>query len=265
MLPLSEITVVITRPREQAFELSREFEQLGAKVFLFPTIEIVPPESYTDLDAAIANLSNYDWLIFTSANGAEHFLRRLEAQNIETSELDYLQVCAIGEATAERLRLAQIHLDLIPTDSSAEGVFSALENYLGGAREFPNVRFLLPRSKIARDFLPRKLREAGAIVDNPTAYQTVQPDAPETGKLKALLQGGAIDCVTFTSPSTVKNFIRIFAAENLLQLLGGIKIACLGEVTANAVGKFALQVDVVSSEANSASFARSVADYFSAR
>lgn len=263
MLPLSEITVVVTRPREQAFELSREFEQFGARVVSFPTIEIAAPESYADLDAAIVNLSIYDWLVFTSANGAEHFLRRFQAQNLETSELDYLQVCAIGEATAERLRLAQIHLDIIPTDSRAEGVFAALENYLGGRSEFANVRFLLPRSAIARDFLLVRLREAGAIVDDPAAYQTLLPAAPETGKLKALLQGGAIDCVTFTSPSTFKNFVRIFGEENLRQLLKGVTIACLGEVTAHAVGEFDFKADIVSSKADAASFARAVADYFS--
>ena len=262
MLPLSEITVVVTRPREQATELKSELEQLGAKVVLFPTIEIAPPESYADLDAAIRNLSNYDWLILTSANAAEHFLRRLEANNLETAELDYLRVCAIGEATAERLRLAQVHVDLLPTESRAEGVFAALTDYLGGKNELRNLRFLLPRSAIGREYLPAKLRETGAVVTDVTAYQTVLPQNAETGKIKALLQGGAIDCLTFTSPSTFKNFVQLLGGKNLRQMLSGVAIACLGETTANVISESGFKVEIISPETNASAFTESIAGFF---
>jgi uroporphyrinogen III methyltransferase/synthase len=262
MLPLAEKTVVITRPREQAAELKNELERLGARVLLFPTIEIAAPESYDELDKAIMNLSKYDWLIFTSANGAEYFLQRLDANNIEIAELDTLLVCAIGEATAERLRLGQVHIDVIPTNSRAEGVFAALSDYIGGEENFQNIRFLLPRSEIARDFLPLKLQEVGAEVDDVIAYRTILPRSPEIGKLKALLQGEAIDCITFTSSSTFKNLTQIFAGDDLPQLLENVAIACIGEVTAKTVYEHDLKVQIISPEASSHAFARSIANYF---
>lgn len=261
-LPLAEKIVVVTRPKQQADELKLELERLGARVILFPTIEIAAPESYADLDAAIKNLSDYDWLVLTSANAAEHFLQRLAANNAETFELDFLRVCAIGEATAERLRLAQIHIDVLPADSHAEAVFAALSDYLGGIETFENLRFLLPRSNIGRDYLPLKLREAKAIVDAPIAYQTVLPRNAETGKLKALLQGGAIDCLTFTSPSTFKNFVKLLSDFDLTKMLKEIAIACLGKTTAQTVREHNFETNVIATDANAKAFAQSIAAYF---
>lgn len=262
MLTLAEKTIVITRPLEQAAELKDELESLGAKVVLFPTIEIAAPESYAGLDAAIQNLSGFDWLIFASANAAEHFLRRLETAGLETAELDYLRVCAIGEATFERLRFAQVHVDLLPTESRAEGVFAALCEYLGGPNELKGLRVLLPCSSIARDFLPEKLREAGASVENVTAYQTVLPAKPQTGKIKALLGGGAIDCLTFTSPSTVRNFIKLLGGNDWRYLIKDVCIACLGKTTAQAARENDLRVDVIAPQSNANAFAAAIGEFY---
>ncbi|MDQ4120966.1 MAG: uroporphyrinogen-III synthase [Acidobacteriota bacterium] len=255
-LPLAEITVVVTRPPEQAAEFSSDLKRLGANVFSFPTIEIAAPESYADLDAAIENLSNYDWIIFTSTNAAEHFLKRLAAKNLETAELDYLRVAAVGDATAERLRLARVHIDVLPAESNAESLFSEIENYVG---ELADLHFLFPRSEIAREVLPQKLRDAGATVDSPIAYRTVLPQKPETAKFKAMLAGGSIDCITFASPSAFKNFLQIFSET---KLPSDVAIACIGETTANAVRESGLKVGIVSPEATSAAFAREIAEYF---
>jgi uroporphyrinogen III methyltransferase/synthase len=260
-LPLAEKNVVVTRPKEQADELKLELERLGARVILFPTIEIVAPDSYADLDTAIKNLSEYDWLVLMSANATEHFLQRLQASNVETFELDHLRLCAIGEATAERLRQAQIHIDLIPTDSRAENVFTALSEYLGGEAALENLRFLLPRSSIGRDYLPIKLRGVNAIVDAPIAYQTVLPRNAETGKLKALLQGGAIDCITFTSPSTFKNFVNLLSDFDLAKIFKSVVIACLGKTTAQTVYEYGFQANVIATDANAKAFAKSIATY----
>ena len=259
MLPLAEKTIVVTRAREQAGEFASALKKLGADVFLFPTIEIAPPESYADLDEAISNFADYDWLVFTSVNGVEHFLSRLGALNLEIADLDLLRVCAVGEATAERLRLAQIHLDIIPADSSAEGVFEELRNYVGD--DFADLRFLLPRSEIAREILPQKLIEAGAIVRNPVAYRTVLPEFTDVSRLKSLLLVGSIDCVTFTSPSTFKNFAQIFGNSDLSILLKGVKIACIGETTARAIRESNLTVHIISEEATSSAFARAISEH----
>lgn len=255
-LPLAEITVVVTRPPEQAAEFTAELKRFGANVFLFPTIEIAAPESYAELDAAIENLQNYDWIIFTSSNAVEHFLNRLAAKNLETAELDYLRVGAVGDATAERLRLAQIHIDVLPVESNAESLFGEIENYVG---ELADLRFLFPRSEIAREVLPQKLRAAGAVVDAPVAYRTVLPAKPETAKFKAMLAGGSIDCITFASPSAFKNFLQIVGES---KLPNDVAIACIGETTAKAVSDSGLKVDIVSPETTSAAYAREIADYF---
>ena len=262
MFSLTDKTIIVTRPRQQAAELKNELEKLGAKVVLFPTIEIAAPESYAELDETVQNLSDYDWLIVTSANAAEHFLQRLEANELETAELDYLRVCAIGEATFERLRLGQVHVDVVPTESRAEAVFQAICEYLGGVHELENLRFLLPRSSIALNVLPEKLREAGASVKTVTAYQTILPEKPETGKIKALLEGGAIDCLTFTSPSTFKNFIKLIGNDDLQRLLRGVAIACLGQTTAQAVRESDFTVDIISVDANAASFAAAITKFY---
>ncbi len=262
MFFLTDKTVVVTRPRAQAGELKIELEKRGAKVILFPTIEIAPPESYAKLDAAVRNLADYDWLVVTSVNAAEHFLRRLAANKLETAELDYLRVCAIGEATFERLRLAQVHVDVLPSESRGEAVFDALCEYLGGVHELENLRFLLPRSSIALNLLPEKLSEVGAIVKKVAAYQTILPEKPETGKIKALLEGGAIDCLTFTSPSTFKNFVKLIGNDDLQRLLNGVAIACFGKTTAQVVRENSFSVDVIADNVSPAVFATAIEEFY---
>ncbi|HEX8119360.1 MAG TPA: uroporphyrinogen-III synthase, partial [Pyrinomonadaceae bacterium] len=129
-------TVLITRAREQAAGFAADLEAFGARVVACPTIEIVPPASYAQLDEAIENIFGYDWLVLTSANAVEHFLARLSTAGKDNSELDELHVCAIGEATAARLVESHVHVDVVPEVSRAEGVFAALEAYLGGPGRF---------------------------------------------------------------------------------------------------------------------------------
>src|ERR1051325_926862 len=149
-LPLAGRAVMITRARAQAAEFAAALEAYGARVVSCPTIEIAPPESYAELDAAIDNLFGYDWLVFTSANAVKYFMRRLEASGKDVSELDELRVCAVGDATAERLADERVHVDLIPQRFQAEGVFEALENFLGGRERLKGLNFLLPRAAGAR-------------------------------------------------------------------------------------------------------------------
>jgi uroporphyrinogen III methyltransferase / synthase len=260
--PLAGRTVVITRARAQAAEFAAELESYGARVVACPTIEIVEPESYRPLDEAIANLYGYDWLIFTSTNGVDHFLRRFTDQGRETSELDELRVCAIGEATAERLREASIHVDVIPDEFKAEGVFAALEQYMGGSERLRGQNFLIPRAAVARDYLPRALEAAGARADTVAAYRTIQPHSSERGRVEAMLTGGAVDCITFTSSSTVNNFARMFEATDLSELLKGVHIACIGDITAATAAQYGLHTTIQPREYTTPALARAIADYY---
>ena len=263
--PLGGRTVMITRARAQAAEFAAELESYGARVVACPTIEIVAPESYALLDEAIENLFGYDWLVFTSANAVEHFMRRLGALGQEVSELDSLRVCAVGEATAERLAAAHVHVDVIPQKFQAEGVFNALADYLGGREHFEGLNFLMPRAAVARDFLPRALEAAGARVDCVTAYRTVRPETTDRARVEALLVGGGVDCVTFTSSSTVHNFAQLFDTRDLRGLLADVRVACIGEITAQTAAEYGLRADIRPAESTAPALARAVADFYSGR
>jgi uroporphyrinogen III methyltransferase/synthase len=261
-LPLAGRTLMITRAREQAAEFASALEAFGARVVSCPTIEIAPPESYAALDDAIENLFGYDWLVFTSANAVEHFIRRLEASGKVVADLDELRVCAVGDATAERLADERVHVDLVPQQFQAEGVFAALENFLGGRERLAGLNFLLPRAAAARDFLPRALEVAGARADCVTAYRTVRPETTDRARVEALLVGGGVDCVTFTSSSTVQNFAALFDTRDLRPMLKGVRVACIGEVTARTAAEYGLSADVVPTEATTEALARAVAEHF---
>lgn len=260
--PLAGRTVMITRARAQAAEFASALEDYGARVVSCPTIEIAPPESYAELDEAIENLFGYDWLVFTSANAVEYFMRRLNASGKDVAELDELRVCAVGDATADRLADALVHVDLVPRKFQAEGVFAAFENFLGGREQIAGLNFLLPRAAAARDFLPRALEVAGARADCVTAYRTVRPETTDRARVEALLVGGGVDCVTFTSSSTVHNFAQLFDTRDLRPLLSGVRVACIGEVTSQTAAEYGLPTDVLPAEATTRALALAVAEYY---
>jgi len=261
--PLAGCTVVITRAQDQASEFVSELKRYGANVVLCPTIEIRELESYERLDEAIEHLYGYDWLIFTSVNGVEYFFQRLKTGNRNVSDLDELKVCAIGDATADRLRDLHVHVDVIPEEFKAEGVFSALERFVGGSEAMKGLNVLIPRASVARDYLPKALEKAGARVDVVPAYRTELPADLDRGRVAALLSGGA-DCIAFTSSSTVKNLARLFDTEDLSGALAGVVIACIGDITARTAADYGLQVKIQPQQFTIPALARAIAEYFSA-
>ena len=142
--PLSCRAVVVTRARAQAMDFVSELENYGARVLICPTIEITELENYERLDEAINHLYGYDWIIFTSTNGVEYFLRRFKSGGFELSNLDELRVCAIGDATEAKLHDEHVHVDIVPRDFKAEGVFAALEQFVGGREALHGLNFSSP-------------------------------------------------------------------------------------------------------------------------
>jgi uroporphyrinogen III methyltransferase/synthase len=260
--PLGGRTVVITRALAQSAEFAAALERYGARVVACPTIEIVEPESFAPLDEAIEHLYGYDWIVFTSTNGVDFFMRRLEAGGRDAGELDDIHVCAIGSATADRLRDARVHVDVVPGEFKAEGVFDALANYLGGRERLARLNFLIPRAAVARDYLPRALEEAGARADVVAAYRTVPPQTTDRARIEALLVGGAVDCITFTSSSTVANFAQLFDTRDLGELLQDIRVACIGDITARTAADYNLSTHIQPVEFTTAALARAIADHF---
>jgi uroporphyrinogen III methyltransferase/synthase len=261
--PLAGRTVVITRAQDQSDEFVSELKKFGANVVLCPTIEIRELESYERLDEAIEHLYGYDWLIFTSVNGVEYFFQRLKMGNRNVSDLDELSVCAIGEATADKLRDLHVHVDVIPEEFKAEGVFSALERFVGAPEALAGLNVLIPRASVARDYLPKALEKAGARVDVVPAYRTELPADLDRGRVAALLSGGA-DCIAFTSSSTVKNLARLFDTEDLSGALAGVVIACIGDITATTAADYGLRVKIQPQQFTIPALAQAIADYFSA-
>jgi uroporphyrinogen III methyltransferase/synthase len=239
--PLFGKSVVVTRAREQASDIASALAALGAEVIEFPTIEIRPPEDFTELDAALARLADYDWVVFTSVNGVRFFFERLALAGGDSRALGRCGVAAIGPSTAEALARHGIRADFVPERFVAESVIVGLlrENSLNGRR------ILLPRAAKARDVLPLKLREAGARVDVVSTYVTVP--AGECGdEVLSRLREGRLDCVSFGSSSTVENFLARIPAEVVRQ--SGTRLAAIGPVTAGTLRDNGLDCHIMPQE-----------------
>jgi uroporphyrinogen III methyltransferase / synthase len=257
--PLFGRRVVVTRARAQAGELSVELEKLGAEVLEFPTIEIQPPEDFEPLDEAIRELDSFDWLIFTSVNGVEAFVERLAHHGLDLRAVPReARVAAIGPVTAEKIRAVGLRVDVVPQEFRAE----ALIEEVSGA-SLAGQKILIPRARVAREILPEKLRETGAEVVVPSAYESV-PSSEGKDELAKKLEAGRIDCVTFTASSTVENFVRAFGVEEAARLLAGTRVACIGPITADTARGYGIPVDVEAREYTIPGLIEAVVDLFAA-
>jgi uroporphyrinogen III methyltransferase/synthase len=254
--PLAGKRIVITRARSQASRLARSIEELGGEVIEFPTIDIQPPESYAALDDAITRIDSYDWLIFTSVNGVEQFLSRLQKSGKSLTELKDVNIAAIGPETATRLAAAGCQGCIVPKRYQAEGILETLNPAVMRGK-----RVLIARAAKARELLPETLRQWGATVDVIAAYRTVIP-ATDGSALENLLQAHGVDMITFTSSSTVANFVQLFPRQSLASLLDGVAVACIGPITRKTVEEMGGHTDVVSKEFTIPGLVRAIVDYF---
>jgi uroporphyrinogen III methyltransferase / synthase len=257
--PLFGRRVVVTRARAQAGELSGRLERLGAEVLEFPTIEVRPPEDFGPLDEAIRELDSFSWLIFTSVNGVDAFVERLAHHNLDLRAVPRdARIAAIGPATAQRVREVGLRVDVVPREFRAEALIEELTG-----QSLARKRVLIPRARVAREILLEKLREAGAEVVVPPAYESV-PSSEGKEKLAKELGAGRIDCVTFTASSTVENFAHAFGAEEATRLLSGTRVACIGPITADAAREHGIRVDVEAREYTIPGLIEAVVDFFAA-
>jgi uroporphyrinogen III methyltransferase/synthase len=240
--PLFGKTILVTRAREQASDFRTILEERGARCLEFPTIEVVPPPSWEPLDRALKSIDRYQWVIFTSVNGVRFLFQRLEALGEDVRALRGIRLGAIGPKTAAALEERGLRLDLVPSEYRAEAVINAL-----GEAEIRGRRFLLPRAAKAREVLPEKLVEMGGEVEVVTAYETVRP-SEKVEEVRRLLREGAVHCITFTSSSTVENFIAMVGDDHLPSLLGKAVVACIGPITAETARKHGLAVEIIPDE-----------------
>lgn len=249
--PMFGQRILVTREHMEGFDV---LEDLGAEVVQFSTVEIVPPETWADIDAALDRVQTYDWLIFTSANGVKYFFGRMIEREIDIRELRGIRLCAIGPKTARAIRQFGLRVDLMPEEFRAEGLIEAItKNGRGqgaegeGEQSLSGMRFLLPRAEKARDIFPDKVRELGGIIDLPVAYRAIKPEYHGRG-LRRFLQEGRVTVVTFTSAATFNNFREIMG-EDADELLNRVAIAVIGPVTARAVEKAGLKISIMPEEA----------------
>jgi len=244
---LSGLRVLIGRARHQASGLSSALRKLGASVIEIPFIEIRKPRSYKSLDRALENLRHYDWLILTSVNGVEAFWDRLRARHMNRKQLDHLRVAAIGPATRKAIEKAGLRVEVVPQEYVAESIVESLRTQVRGQR------VLLTRAKVARDVIPRELRKLGARVDVVEAYETRVPRTSRA-PLRALLKDPQRrpHVVTFTSSSTVRNFVSLLGKDawrgrsrrGASSVLERIRMASIGPVTSRTLLDLGLPVDI---------------------
>lgn len=270
--PLFGHRVLVTREHSGGFELLEEF---GAEIIEFPTIKIVPPANWAELDAAIEKVESYNWLILTSINGVNFFFKRLFETGRDIRDLKGIKICAVGTKTASEVEKYWIKVDLVPEEFNAEGL---IESFIKESRSqpatspsaessgsncsvetkpevrsredselFKGLRFLLPRAEVAREIFPEKIRGLGGEIDVVTAYRAVKPQV-QGKRLKRFLKEGRISVATFTSAATFNNFLSI-TGNDVHELLKGVAIAVIGPVTATAVKKAGLTVNIMPKQA----------------
>jgi uroporphyrinogen III methyltransferase/synthase len=241
--PLFGKRIVVTRSRDQAGELIEMLEERGAEAVPAPAIRILPPDDLTALDQACLQVGTFDWIVFTSANAVDHFMDRLLALS-DVRELKGVRICTIGPFTASRLSRYGIRVDLTPPEYRAEALVDALK----GNSDLEGARVLLPRADIAREIVADELRQAGVEVVDVVAYRTAAgttDDAQGEYDIYRMLLDKEIDAVTFTSASTVRNFVTMIGQDQAADLLRATVVASIGPVTAEAAQQLGIATDVM--------------------
>ncbi|MEK7812915.1 MAG: uroporphyrinogen-III C-methyltransferase [Candidatus Desantisbacteria bacterium] len=240
--PLFGKGILVTRPTGSTPDNMPilKLQELGAVVYEQPTIKIMPPESFEEIDAAIKQIRKYQWLIFTSVNGVAYFMQRFRMCGMDIRELYGIQIAAIGPQTKLAIERYCLKVDYCPEEYVAEALVAGLKEY-----ELNNKHILIPRAKDARCVLENGLREQGAIPHAVAVYQTM---GVKNERIKDLLFEHKIDVITFTSPSCVQGFCSIFEGEDMQPYLSGVRIFCIGPITQRAAMDFNLKVDMVANK-----------------
>jgi len=240
--------VLVTRPRKQAEVFADALRAAGFEPIFFPVIQIRAMDDLSPLEEAMPHLDTYDWIIFTSANAVDVFFEHFPSPRLLLRSRfpspsgrgvggeGKPKIAAIGPKTEASLKSCGVEVDFVPEEYVGEAILSGLGDIAGKW-------ILLPRAKVAREILPQQITAAGGTVHEIAIYQTL-PDQPDKEGLAALRAG--VDVVTFTSPSTVKNFLALTKQAGIdpFNLVGNPVFACIGPITKNAAEKEGLRVAV---------------------
>jgi len=256
--PLFGKGIMVTRAAEQAGAFSSLLASRGAHLYECPTIEIVPPEEYAGLDRALRTLGEFDWLVFSSANAVKWFFARMASLGLDSRAIGSCRVCAVGPKTAASLAPYGIRPDLVPSDYKGEGVVEAFRTLSCAGKQV-----LFPRADRAREVIPEGLGRLGAEVTAPVVYRTVIPGTLPPLLLQAL-EERRIQCVTFTSSSTVENLAAMVGENRFLHLLTGVAVASIGPITSRTCRELGLDVHIEPTEYTIEALTAGIVDYFTA-
>jgi len=232
--------VLVTRPRAQANDFAAKLRSAGFEAVFFPVLKIQPIENNPALDEALEKLNCYEWVVFTSVNGVNIVFERLfflTPNHFPLGEGQKVRFAAIGPKTAKALQVHGVTPDFVPKEYVAEAILS-------GLGDLQDKWVLLPRAELARKALSEAIVNTGGIAHEIAVYKTL-PVKPDSNGLAALKSG--VDWITFTSPSTVRNFVAIVRKQKMdpLRLEGNPKIACIGPITEDAAREEGFHVDLV--------------------
>lgn len=259
VLPLSGRRVLVTRPPGQAGELADAIRALGGEPVAIPTLRVEPVADPAPVDAALDALAGYDVLLFASANAVEHWVARAQGRG-RAAVAAGQRVACVGNRTAAAAARHGLPVHLVPERrSDAEGLVAAV----AGAFPPAGRRFLLPRSEIGRDALPEALRAAGAHVDAVAVYRSVVPEDGHEALARRLVSGG-LDALTFTSPSTVRNFLAMLGPAER-EAARRCPAVVIGPTTARALREAGWPPDAVAERPGAAALAEAVVRCFAER
>ncbi|MHB1394591.1 MAG: uroporphyrinogen-III C-methyltransferase [Clostridia bacterium] len=230
--------VIVTRSREQASKLVDRIEELGGQAIEFPTIKIEKLEDFTRSDCILQRLPEYEWLVFTSENGVKAFFDRMRSNRTDIRTLAGVKLAAVGEATRDVLNQLGLNVDYMPEKYTTKELLRGFPEAAGF-----NSKILIARGDIADKELPEGLQAKCYDVEDLTVYRTAAGNGRKEDILKMIEEGG-IDYITFTSSSTVRNFVSILGPENI-DKIAEIKVACIGPVTANTAEECGISVAAV--------------------
>lgn len=248
-------TILITRARDQAKMFAERIRAEGGIPIIFPSIRILPPESWNACDEAIADLSRITGIFFTSANAVEFFVDRVRKKWGSVEPLQSLNVFAVGDSTAEKIRSCNIPISLIPGKFTGADLAAACTPEMAAGK-----RYLFPRGNLGGGILPKYIRAIGGTVDEVIVYRTVTPEPQDVAPICSLLASGKIDVITFTSPSTIKNFFRM--APEITAARRQPVFAVIGPVTASALEKMNRRPAIVAAPSTIEGLVNAIIAYF---
>jgi len=260
--PLFGKRVLVTRPRGQATELADRLEAMGAEVIEAAMLRIEPPDDWGPLDQACAVAGSFDWIVFASTNAVDAFMGRLLRGERDLRVLGGVKLCCVGPSTAERLAEHGLKADVIPGEYRAESLVEALTE----TGQVAGSKILLPHADIGREVIPDELRRHGAHVTEVVAYRTVATEAEREGDpdIYRMLLERKLDVVTFTSPSAVRNLVKVLGAEPAADLLRTTVVAAIGPVTAEAAAQFDIYTAVIPEKYTVPALVAAIVKYFEA-